>query len=71
MHPWLADLMVEAKRPLKAQLTAEVSAAANETEATAIRAAFDKKERAIEHEIDHRPLEMHAELEVSYNFLSR
>lgn len=66
-----ADLMVEAKRPLKAQLTAEVSAAANETEATAIRAAFDKKERAIEHEIDHRPLEMHAELEVSYNFLSR
>ena len=62
--------MVEAKRPLKAQLTAEVQAA-GEAESAQIRAEFDQKEKALEHEIDHRPLEMHLELELSYNFLSK
>jgi hypothetical protein len=66
-----SDLMVEAKRPLKAQLTAEVAAARTETAADQIRVAYDKKEKALENEIDHRPLEMHLEMEVKYNFLSK
>ena len=66
-----SELMVEAKRPLKAQLTAEVAAAANDGAADQIRVAFDKKEKALENEIDHRPLEMHLEMEVQYNFLSK
>jgi hypothetical protein len=66
-----SELMVEAKRPLKAQLTAEVSAACSESAADAIRASFERKERALENEIDHRPLEMHMEMEVAYNFLSK
>ena len=65
------ELMVEAKRPLKAQLTAEVAAAADEMEASSIRAAFEKRERNLEHEIDHKPLEVHMSLSVAYNFLSK
>ena len=57
-----SDLMVEAKRPLKAQLTAEVAAAKDEATADAIRIKFDGKEKALENEIDHRPLEMHLEM---------
>ena len=63
--------MVEAKRPLKAQLTAEVAAATSDAAADAIRVSFDKKEKAIENAIDHEPLEMHLELDVAYNFLSK
>ena len=65
------ELMVEAKRPLKAALTAEVGAAADEHEASSIRAAFEKREKALEHEIDHKPLEVHMSLSVAYNFLSK
>jgi hypothetical protein len=36
-----------------------------------IRAAFDQREKAIEHEIDHKPLEMHLSLGVAYNFLTK
>lgn len=63
--------MVEAKRPLKAQMATDVAAAGNESEASAIRLKYDAAERAIEHEIDHKPLEMHMSLEVAYNFLSK
>ena len=64
--------MVEAKRPLKAQQVAEVAGAAgNEVKADGIRAEFEKREKALENEIDHRPLEMHLEMEVQYNFLSK
>merc|ERR1712118_274538 len=59
-----SDLMVEAKRPLKAQPTAEVAAAADENEAASIRAAFEKKEKSIEHHLDHTPMEMHLEMEM-------
>ena len=59
------------QRPLKAQLTAEVGAAADEHEASNIRAAFEKREKQLEHEIDHRPLEVHMSLSVAYNFLSK
>ena len=65
-----SDLMVEAKRPLKAQQVAEI-AAAPDAKADEIRATFEKKEKALENEIDHRPLEMHLEMEVQYNFLSK
>ena len=59
------------QRPLKAQLTAELAAAANEADATSIRQTFEKRERTLEHSIDHVPLELHLEMEASYNFLSR
>jgi hypothetical protein len=65
------ELMVEAKRPLKAQMSAEVSNAGSEAEATAIRAKYEAAEAAIEHDIDHKPLEMHMSLAVAYNFLSK
>lgn len=63
--------MVEAKRPLKAQLSAEVQNAATDADATKIRAEFDAKEAALEHSIDHAPLELHCELEVSYKCAAR
>ena len=66
-----ADLVMEAKKPLKAQMQSEISAAASDAEAADIRAAFEQRERALEHEIDHRPLDLHMKLGVSYNFLSR
>jgi len=66
-----SELMVEAKRPLKAQLTAEVAAAGPGVKADQIRVEFDKREKALENEIDYRPLEMHMEMEVQYNFLSK
>ena len=66
-----SELMVEAKRPLKAQLAAELAGAASEDEASGIRAKFEGTEKELEHHIDHKPLEMHMELQVAYNFLSR
>jgi len=66
-----SELMVEAKRPLKAQLAAELSAAADDHDASAIRAKFDASEKELEHHIDHKPLEMHMEIALAYNFLSR
>tara|TARA_B110000858_G_C17397881_1_gene291138 strand:+ start:289 stop:480 length:192 start_codon:yes stop_codon:yes gene_type:complete len=63
--------MVEAKRPLKAQMQAEVAAAGSEGEAQSIRALFENREKALEHEIDHKPLEVHMSLEVAYNFLAK
>jgi len=49
-----AELLTEAKRPLKAQLEAEMAGAANDKESREIRAAFDQREKAIEHEIDRK-----------------
>ena len=46
-----SELMVEAKRPLKAQLQAELAAAPNEEQAADIRQAFAAREKALEHEI--------------------
>ena len=66
-----SELMVEAKRPPKAQLTAELGNASNESEMAEICQAFEAREKALEHEIDHKPLEMHMSLAVSYNFLSK
>ena len=71
MPPVFAELMVEAKRPLKAQMSAEVAAAGSDAQASGIRAKYDAAEKAIEHEIDHKPLEMHMSLAIAYNFLSK
>ena len=65
-HDARSDLILEAKKPLKAQLAAELGAAAPE-EHESIRAEFASRERAIEHEIDHRPLDVHMSLGISYN----
>ena len=55
-------------RPLMAQRQAELGAAAVEDH-EAIRAEFEGRERALEHEIDFKPLELHMSLGVAYNFL--
>tara|TARA_Y100000768_G_scaffold330515_1_gene269267 strand:+ start:14853 stop:15380 length:528 start_codon:yes stop_codon:yes gene_type:complete len=66
-----SELMVEAKRPLKAQLQAELAASPSEDASEEIRAAFSAREKALEHDIDHKPMDMHMEISVAYNFLSR
>jgi len=66
-----AELLTEAKRPLKAQLEAELAAAANDAESKQIRDAFVQREKAIENELDHKPLEMHLSMSVAYNFLTK
>jgi hypothetical protein len=53
--------------PMKAQLQAELASAADDTAREEITAAFASREKALEHDIDHRPLETHLTLEVSYN----
>ena len=54
-------------RPLKAQLQAELGAAADADQQEAIRAAFSAREKAIEHDIDHKPMDVHMCLDVAYN----
>lgn len=66
-----AELIVEAKRPLKAQLAAELAACQDDDQQAAVRARYDTFERDLEHQIDHKPLETNVELEVTYNFLSK
>ena len=61
------ELIIDAKKPLKAQMQAELSAAANDADADAIREAFAARERQIEHEVDFKPLELHMQLGVDYN----
>ena len=61
-----AALITEAKRPIKAKMQAAISGAADESDVAKIRAEFDQKEKDIEHEIDHTPLEMHLSLGYSY-----
>lgn len=65
-----AELMVEAKRPLKAQLQAELAAATDEKAIAEITEQANQNERAIEMDIDHRMLNLSMDLTASYNFLS-
>ena len=53
-----SELMIEKKKPLKAQLAGELAAAADDAERTSIRAEFEARERILEHEIDHTPREL-------------
>ena len=66
-----SDMMIELKRPLKAQLQAELAAAGTDEERENITAEFSAREKAIEHDLDHKPRDMHMEISVSYNFLSK
>tara|TARA_Y100000748_G_scaffold233329_1_gene197288 strand:+ start:15 stop:323 length:309 start_codon:yes stop_codon:yes gene_type:complete len=50
--------MIEAKKPLKAKLAGELAAAADESERKEIKAEFEARERALEHDIDHTPREL-------------
>ena len=43
-------------RPLKAQLQAELSTAANDDEREQITSAFASREKALEHDLDHKPM---------------
>ena len=63
-----SELIRSAKRPLKAQLESELSAAANDDEISQIRAQFTQKESAIEHEIDHKPMDVHLSLNMAYKY---
>lgn len=65
-----AELMIEKKRPLKMQLAAETTAAETEEAVAELQKRFASREKALEHDLDHRPMEVHLELGVSYNFLS-
>ena len=60
-----------ARRPLKAQLTAELAAAADDDQRETITAAFASREKALEHDLDHKPMDVHMTIDVSYNFLSK
>jgi len=50
--------MIEQKKPLKAQLASELSAAASDEEKASVRAEFEARERILEHEIDFTPREL-------------
>lgn len=63
--------MIEMKRPLKAQLQAELGAAGSDQAREEITAAFASREKALEHDLDHKPMDVHLSLDVSYNFLSK
>ena len=52
---------------MKAQLQAELAAAPDDGTRENITAAFAAREKALEHDIDHKPMETHLTLEVSYN----
>jgi hypothetical protein len=67
-----AELITEEKRPLKAQRDAEIADAAGNVEAiNKINANFKAQERALESEIDHKPMEFHMSLGISYNVSRR
>ena len=59
--------MIEAKKPLKAQLASELSAAADEDERTSIRAEFEARERMMEHEVDFTPRSLDISLAIDYS----
>ena len=66
-----AELITEAKRGPKAQFESEIAEASSDEARDAIRAAFLVREKQIEHQIDHSPLDVHLGLSVAYNFLSK
>ena len=55
------------RRPLKAQLQAELAAAEDEETCEKIRAAFNSREKGLEHDLDHKPMSFDLELSVGYN----
>jgi len=66
-----SELILEGKRSMKAQLQAELGAAMDDEARESITTAFASREKALEHDIDHKQMETHLTLEVAYNFLSK
>ena len=66
------SLMCDAKRGLRAQLEAELGALGSDTDAVEkLRAEFNTKERALEHDVDHTSHTFACTLNLKYNFLSQ
>ena len=59
------------RSPLKAQLSAELAAAPNDEARDEITQAFAAREKALEHDLDHKPMDVHMTIDMSYNFLSK
>jgi len=65
------ELISEQKTKLRAQLESELSATTNEAAIEGLRDEFNKKERAIETDVDNTVHTFSATLEIDYNFLSK
>ena len=63
------DLMVSAKRPIKAKMNSALATAPDDQHA-AIRATYELRQEEKEHSIDYEPMEVHMTLDVAYNFLA-
>ena len=59
------------RSPLKAQLQTELAEAADDEARAEITAAFAAREKALEHDLDHKPMDLHMTIDLSYNFLSK
>lgn len=57
-----AQLIVDEKRPLKAQLQSELSSVSTDAAADEIRATFATREAALEHQLDHTQLHLNLEI---------
>ena len=67
-----SELIVEAKRPLKARKQKDLAAAGDDSELRAdIDARYGALESEIEANVDHLPLDLSFNLGVEYNFLSQ
>lgn len=64
------ELMAERKQQLKAQLEVELGAMSDASAIEALRADFSKKERQMEHDVDHNVHNFSVALQIEYNFLS-
>lgn len=61
-----AELVTEAKRPLVAQMEAEIAACACDDELAEIRDNFAKRSQEIEYKIDHEPHDVHMSISMAY-----
>lgn len=67
-----ATLSKEASRRIKAQYQAEIAANAGDADRLAqIEATFKAQERNAEHDLLHKPMDVHMCLDVNYNFLAK
>ena len=63
------ELMIAAKRPLKAEMNNRISNAP-ESKHNDIRVHYDELQENLEHKIDFTPMEMQMSIDVEYNFLA-
>ena len=64
------EMMADQKATLKAQLEAELGSITEAAAIEELRGAFAKKERELEHRVDHTPHTFAVTLDIEYNFLS-